>query len=211
MNSGPSLTPASQPGLVHVVEDEQAVREALVWLLASRGLTTREYASGEQFLGELPVQHDVACVVLDVRMGGISGLEVFERLRQSGHAHGLPVIFLTGHGDVPMAVEAVKAGAFDFFEKPFNNNRLVDRVIEALEQSRQRAAAQADVADRQRLLAQITPREREVMELILAGKLNKVIADDLGISMRTVELHRSNIFAKLGVKSAVELAQWLKD
>lgn len=195
---------------VHVVEDEQAVREALVWLLASRGLATREYASGEQFLAELPAPGAAGCVVLDVRMGGISGLEVFERLRQQGYTHSLPVVFLTGHGDVPMAVEAVKAGAFDFFEKPFNNNRLVDRVIEGLDHSQQQVAASAQDAGRQRLLEQLTPREREVMELILAGRLNKVIADELGISMRTVELHRANIFAKLKVRSAVELAQWLK-
>lgn len=196
--------------VVHVVEDEQAVREALVWLLASRGLMTKEYSSGEQFLAALPPVLTPGCVLLDVRMGGISGLEVFDRLRQLGYTECLPVVFLTGHGDVPMAVEAVKGGAFDFFEKPFNNNRLVDRVIEGLDQSQRLLQVRAESAGRQRLLEQITPREREVMDLILAGKLNKVIADELGISMRTVELHRSNIFAKLGVRSAVELAQWLK-
>jgi two-component system, LuxR family, response regulator DctR len=196
---------------VYVVEDEPAVRDALVWLLASRALVTREYASGELFLAGLPKAAEVACVVLDVRMGGISGLEVFERLRQSDHAANVPVIFLTGHADVPMAVEAVKNGAFDFFEKPFNNNRLVDRVIEALDYSEAQLRSHTQSADRQRRLAQLTPREKEVMLLILSGKLNKLIADELGISMRTVELHRSNIFTKLGVRSAVELAGWLKE
>lgn len=147
------------------------------------------------------------CLVLDVRMGGMSGLELFDVLAE--RKSQLPVIFLSGHGDIPLAVAAVKKGAFDFVEKPFNDNELVDRVIQALAfdaSQQKRHEGQATLASR---LAQITPREREVMERILDGKYNKVIADELNIAMRTVEVHRARIFEKMGVKSAVELAQLL--
>lgn len=140
-------------------------------------------------------------------MEEMSGLELFDQLR--ARESQLPVIFLTGHGDIPLAVAAVKKGAFDFVEKPFNDNELVDRVIQALEfdaSRRERRAGQATAAMR---LTQLTPREREVMEHILAGKYNKVIADELNIALRTVEVHRARIFDKMGVKSAVELAQLL--
>ena len=137
----------------------------------------------------------------------MSGLELFDCLQ--ARACRLPVIFLTGHGDIPLAVAAVKKGAFDFVEKPFNDNDLVDRVIEAIEFDASRQAARAHQATVASRLAQLTPREREVMERILAGKYNKVIADELDIAMRTVEVHRARIFEKMGVKSAVELAQLL--
>ncbi|MFT4173270.1 MAG: response regulator [Rhodocyclaceae bacterium] len=194
---------------VYIVEDEVSVSDALAWLLRSRGIDSRAFASGEALLDALtPPAAPPACIVMDVRMPGMSGLEAFDRLQALSAAH-VPVIFLTGHGDVPMAVEAVKKGAFDFFEKPFNDNRLVDRVLQACEAASQRAARLARDADKQARLATLSPREHEVMQRILAGKLNKVVADELGISMRTVEVHRASIFAKLGVKSAVELAQWI--
>jgi len=140
-------------------------------------------------------------------MDGMSGPELFATLCE--HGSKLPVIFLTGHGDVPMAVAALKQGAFDFVEKPCNDNELVNRVIEALklDETQRLAASGADTVNA--LTDRLTTRERQVMDLILAGKLNKVIADELQISMRTVEVHRANLFEKMGVRTAVELAQLL--
>jgi two-component system response regulator DctR len=149
----------------------------------------------------------VGCLVLDVRMDGMSGLELFDRLLTRGCV--MPVIFLTGHGDVPLAVAALKKGAYDFIEKPFNDNELVNRVLEALAidaAHRQNLANKASLESR---LATLTAREREVMELILAGRLNKLIADELSIAVRTVEVHRARIFEKMRVRSAVELSQLL--
>lgn len=189
-----------------IVDDDDAIRDALSWLFKSRGVAARAWPSAEAFLADYG-ENLRGCLVLDVRMEGMSGLELFDRLQ--ARACRLPVIFLTGHGDIPLAVAAVKKGAFDFVEKPFNDNELVDRVIEALEYDaalRKQRAGQATAATR---LALLTPREREVMERILAGKYNKVIADELNIAMRTVEVHRARIFEKMGVKSAVELAQML--
>lgn len=191
---------------VHVVDDDGAIRDALAWLLGSRGLSTRTWPSAEAFLaGHDPAQP--GCLVLDIRMEGMSGIELFDALRADGSP--LPVIFLTGHGDVPLAVAALKKGAFDFVEKPFNDNQLVDLVIEALRQdeaSRTERAAEASLAAR---LDQLTAREREVMEGVLRGLPNKAIADELGLAMRTVEVHRARLFEKMGVRSAVELAQVL--
>jgi two-component system response regulator DctR len=192
--------------LAHIVDDDEAIRDALEWLFKSRGVACANWPSAEEFLAAWrPAWR--GCVVLDIRMAGMSGLECFEALRAAESA--LPVVFMTGHGDVPMAVAALKNGAFDFIEKPFDDNALVDVVIKALEADAQRqvvAASREAVAAR---LAQLTPREREVMELILAGKFNKVIADALHISMRTVEVHRARVFEKMEVRSAVELAQIL--
>ncbi|CCG41021.1 response regulator transcription factor [Magnetospirillum molischianum] len=192
--------------VVFIVDDDEAIRDALSWLFQSRGVAVETFASAEAFLAMWhPGRY--GCVVLDIRMDGMTGIELFDRLRETGT--GLPVIFLTGHGDVPMAVAAVKKGARDFVEKPFNDNDLVDRVIEALDwadQQRESDAAGAYLAAR---LDTLTLRERQVMERVLAGKLNKVIADELGITMRTVEVHRARLFEKMGVKTAVELAQTL--
>jgi len=190
-------------GIVHVVDDDAAIRDSLCWLLRSRGLAAQHWDSGESFLAGFAA--DAArCIVLDVRMEGQSGVEVFDELVARGCT--VPVIFLTGHGDVPLAVSALKNGAFDFVEKPFNDNQLVDRIIEAMrlcEVRLQERTASAELAER---LAQLTARERQVMERILAGEFNKQIADALDIAIRTVEVHRSRIFEKLGVRSAVELA-----
>ena len=143
-------------------------------------------------------------------MPGTSGLVLFERLAERGWLQAMPVIFLTGHGDVPTAVAAVKRGAFDFVEKPFSNNALVDRVELALQASARTLAQQRAAADRARLQAELSEREREVMRLIVAGRPNKLIADALGISVRTVEVHRARVFDKMGVRSAVELANLLR-
>ncbi len=196
----------SQTPLAHIVDDDEAIRDALEWLFQSRGVHSRGWPSAEAFL-EAWQPDWRGCIVLDIRMSGMNGLACFDALR--GRACSLPVIFLTGHGDVPMAVSALKNGAYDFVEKPFNDNDLVDLVVKALESD---ARSQAEIANRETVaqrLAKLTGREKEVMELILAGKFNKVIADELNISMRTVEVHRARVFEKMGVRSAVELAQAL--
>lgn len=193
-------------GTAYLVDDDAAIRDALAWLLRTRGIESLAWPSAEAFLADYRAQMS-GCVVLDMRMVGMTGLELHERLLALGCA--MPVIFLTGHGDVPLAVKAIKRGAFDFIEKPFNSNELADRVFEALkfeESRRNQDAGRADLAGR---LSTLTEREQEVMAGILAGKLNKVIADDLQIAMRTVEVHRARIFEKMGVRSAVELAQRL--
>ncbi|WP_020655632.1 response regulator transcription factor [Massilia niastensis] len=193
--------------MLHIVDDEEVIRDALAWLAQSRGLQARGYASGQEFLDAVATPDaDGDCILLDVRMPGMNGIAVFDQLIQRGLLPRLPVIFLTGHGDVPMAVDSLKRGAFDFFEKPFNDNMLMDRVDEALCASR-KAAESAGVQAR---LATLSAREREVLDLILAGMMNKVVADKLGISMRTVEVHRAHIFDKMQVKTAVELAGLLK-
>lgn len=188
---------------IHIVDDEETVRDALAFLFGSRGIEAVTWDSGEAFIAAQPVA-DCACIILDVRMSGLTGPEVFEQLRAAGCA--APVIFLTGHADVPIAVQTLKSGAFDFVEKPFNDNQLVDRALEAIAVHRilnREAAAHRNYADRR---ATLSAREAEVMDLMLSGQLNKQIADTLGIAMRTVEVHRGRVLAKMGVRSAVELA-----
>jgi two-component system response regulator DctR len=195
--------------MLHIVDDEAVVRDALSWLASSRGIPAVAYEGGNRFLDFVEAgAFDEAgdCVLLDVRMPDINGIAVFDQLAARGLAQRLPVIFLTGHGDVPTAVDTLKRGAFDFFEKPFNDNQLMDRVQEGLAHSRE-ASTKAAVQAR---LGTLSQREREVLDLILAGKMNKVVADELGISMRTVEVHRAHIFDKMQVKTAVELAGLLK-
>ncbi|BEV13938.1 LuxR C-terminal-related transcriptional regulator [Herbaspirillum sp. DW155] len=196
--------------MLHIVDDEEIIRDSLTWLARSRNIAATAYESGAAVLGALAQANGIdaegECLLLDVRMPGTSGVALFNELKTRGLLHRRPVIFLTGHGDVPMAVDMLKNGAFDFFEKPFNDNQLMDRVLEALENSR---AGGAEDAVQSRLTA-LSAREREVLDLILAGKMNKVIADELGISMRTVEVHRAHIFDKMNVKTAVELARLLK-
>jgi two-component system response regulator DctR len=194
--------------MLHIVDDEEVIRDALAWLATSRAIPARCHASAQSFLDAVGGEFDAGgdCVLLDVRMPGISGVAVFDQLAARGLTARLPVIFLTGHGDVPMAVDTLKRGAFDFFEKPFNDNQLMDRVELALAASRTAGAAAAVQAR----LETLSQREREVLDLILAGMMNKVVADKLGISMRTVEVHRAHILDKMQVKTAVELAGLLK-
>lgn len=208
---------ASRFGLpvVYLVDDEDVVREALAWLLRTRRLLSEGFASGDAFAeflaGRAPADWPTApsCVLLDVRMPGMSGLALFEQLVERGFVDALPVIFLTGHGDVPTAVAAVKRGAFDFVEKPFSDNALVDRIEQALAVSERALARRADRRRVERALAELTEREREVMQLVVEGRPNKLIADALDISVRTVEVHRARVFDKMNVKSAVELANLL--
>ncbi len=206
--------------MVYLVDDEDVVRDALAWLLRSRRLLSESFGSAEAFetfLDTLPAAAQAAwpsapsCLLLDVRMPGMSGLALFERLIERGVLGALPVIFLTGHGDVPMAVAAVKRGAFDFVEKPFSNNALVDRIEQALQKSEAAIRQRLETAARARRLAELTERERDVMRLVIEGRPNKLIADALDISVRTVEVHRARVFEKMEVKSAVELANVLRD
>jgi len=202
--------------MVYLVDDEDVVRDALAWLLRSRRLLSEGFASADVFEAWLAQRGGMAqwptspsCLVLDMRMPGTSGLVLFERLAEQGWLPLLPVIFLTGHGDVPTAVAAVKRGAFDFVEKPFSNNLLVDRIDQALALSAAALLRRGERAVAARALAELTEREREVMRLVIDGKPNKLIADALGISVRTVEVHRARVFDKMGVRSAVELSNRL--
>jgi two-component system, LuxR family, response regulator DctR len=205
--------------MVYLVDDEDVVRDALAWLLRSRRLLSEGFASAEAFEAMLAT-HDArgadfpdapGCLLLDVRMPGMSGLALFDRLLERGLVARLPVIFLTGHGDVPTAVAAVKRGAFDFVEKPFSDNALVDRIEQAIALSRQALDAQGARHAVRQALAELTDRERDVMRLVVEGRPNKLIADELGISVRTVEVHRARVFDKMRVRSAVELANLLRE
>ena len=198
------MTAATAMPLVYVVDDDEAMRDSMRWLLESSGFRVAAFATGEHFLAAH--QHgEGACLVLDVRMPGMSGLALQEcLLRRNDH---LPIVFVTGHGDVPMAVSAVKRGAVDFIEKPFQDRALLALIDGAVRADRHLIAAKARQAAAAARLATLSPREREVMELVVAGKLNKVIADELGISIKTVEVHRSRVMEKLGANSVAELVQ----
>lgn len=194
----------SQNAKVYIVDDDEAIRDSLRWLLEAKGYTVETYASAEQFLVAYRWDYP-GCLVLDVRMPGMNGLELHEKLTALNYC--LPVIFVTGHGDVPMAVNAIKKGAVDFIEKPFSDQELVDLIRRSLEldaQCRSHADKSAAIAAS---VAQLTPREHEVMDLVVAGRHNKIIADQLGISIKTVEAHRAKVMEKMGAKSVVDLVQ----
>ena len=194
----------SEQQTIHVVDDDEAMRDSMTWLLEGEGYKVACYNSAASFLAARNA-HMRGCLVLDVRMPEMSGLELHERLETLGSQ--LPIIFVTGHGDVPMAVGALQRGACDFIEKPFNNEDLLTRIRRALELDSQRSARQQrDSAIAQRL-EQLTQREREVMQLVVAGKLNKQIADTLDISMKTVEAHRARVMEKMGVRTLAELVK----
>ena len=189
---------------VFIVDDDQGFRESVRILMRSIGVASETFPSADDFLeGHDPEQP--GCLVLDVRMPGMSGLELQERLASLGST--LPIIFMTAHGDVPMAVEAVKAGALDFVQKPFRDQELIDKIQEAF-------AANAQVREKLRdrnliskRIDSLTPREHEVMEMVVEGKANKVIAIDLGLSQRTVEIHRARVMSKMEADSVSQLVQ----
>lgn len=185
------------PPLVHVVDDDAALRDSLRWLLESAGLRVATYASAESFL-EAYAAAQGGCLLLDIRMPGMSGLELQDELKRRGYT--IPIVFITGHGDVPMAVNAVKKGALEFIEKPYNAQALLEMVDHALDID----AEARRVAAR---LGRLTKREREVMELVIAGKRNQDIAAELSISIKTVEAHRAGMMWKMGVDSLAELVQ----
>ena len=205
---------------VYIVDDDASVRDAMAWLLRSRSVMSESFESAEAFAAMLKEKFaqdktlspkQAGCILLDVRMPGQSGLALFENLLTNGLANAWPVIFLTGHADVPTAVDSVKRGAFDFCEKPFSDNALVDRIEQALALSNERLASQALSAGVASRLAELTERERDVLRLVVEGLPNKLIADQLDISVRTVEVHRSRVFEKMNVKSAVDLANLLRE
>lgn len=200
-------------GTVFIVDDDASVRSGLAWLLRSRGLSSQGFDGAQAFesmLGADYLPSQACCLLLDVRMPGMSGLVLFERLIERGMCQAMPVIFLTGHADLPTAVDAVKRGAFDFCAKPVSDNALVDRIELALSQSARVLRQQAQRRAIDGLLASLTERELAVMQLMLDGLPNKLIADQLQISVRTVEVHRARVFDKMRVKSAVELANALQ-
>lgn len=195
-----SLIP--KKGTVYVVDDDEAVRDSLQWLLEGKEYRVRCFDSAESFLARYDPR-EVACLVVDIRMSGMSGLELQDRLIERNSP--LPIVFITGHGDVPMAVNTMKKGAHDFIQKPFNEDALVNLVERMLDVARESFAGQQQAASREALLSKLTGREAQVLERIVAGRLNKQIADDLGISIKTVEAHRANIMEKLGANTVADL------
>jgi len=196
------MRPSAPSNTVFIVDDDEAVRDSLRWLLEANGYRVRAFESAEAFLAA----YDPAAVgvlIVDVRMPGMSGLELQEHLLARQIA--IPIVFITGHGDVPMAVSTIKKGAVDFIEKPFNDVDLRVIVANMFEKAHEQAAEAANRRDREAMLARLTSREQQVLERIVAGRLNKQIADDLGISIKTVEAHRANIMEKLQVATVADL------
>ena len=190
--------------IVFVVDDDDAVRDSLQMLLRSVGLPVEAYADAGEFLDAFDPQRP-GCLLLDVRMPGISGLDLQRRLSRMGVL--LPIIFITGHGDVPMAVQAIQDGAIDFIQKPFHDQALLDRIQEALRLDAERREEIAERAEIDRRLERLTPRERQVLDLVVAGHANKVIAGELGLSQRTVEIHRAKVMEKMEADSLAHLVR----
>ncbi|MBP7790041.1 MAG: response regulator transcription factor, partial [Comamonas sp.] len=192
----------AKKGIVYVVDDDEAVRDSLQWLLEGKDYRVRCFESAEAFLARYDPR-EVACLIADIRMHGMTGLELQDKLIER-HSP-LPIVFITGHGDVPMAVDTMKKGALDFIQKPFDESALVSVVERMLEHARTAFTDQQQAATREALLAKLTGRESQVLERIVAGRLNKQIADDLGISIKTVEAHRANIMEKMGANTVADL------
>lgn len=188
--------------LIYLVDDDEAVRDALGMLFKSIGVKHEAYGSALDFLQRYDAARH-SCLVADIRMPGLSGLELQQRLNDQRAE--IPVIFITGHGDVPMAVTAMKSGAADFIQKPFRDQDLIDRINKALGRDRERRKGRAEESEIRGRIALLTPREKEVMERVVRGHANKVIAMDLGVSQRTVELHRARVMKKLRLRSVAEL------
>jgi two-component system, LuxR family, response regulator FixJ len=197
-----------QAPIVFIVDDDEAVRNSLRLLVKSVGLPASSTNSAQEFLASYDPAHP-GCLVLDVRMPGMSGIELQQHLNLRGAV--IPVIFITGHGDIPMAVEAMQQGAFDFLQKPFRDQDLIDRIQRALEKDRK---SRDELTQRNRIrerLDTLTPREREVLYLIVSGKPNKIMAADLGLSQRTVEIHRARVMEKMGASSLAQLVRMTLD
>ncbi len=189
---------------VFVVDDDQSVRDSLRWLIESTGLAVETYPTARAFL-DAHVEDRPGCILLDVRMPGISGLELQEQLTKQSLCQ--PIIIVTGHGDVQMAVRAMKFGAFDFVEKPFNDQLLLERIHQAIGEDTRRRERHAEVAEIRRRIDRLTPREREVLELVVAGKLSKQIAVELGLSEKTVEVHRAHIMSKMQADNVADVVR----
>ena len=195
-----SLIP--KKGTVYVVDDDEAVRDSLQWLLEGKGYRVRCFDSAESFLSRYDAR-EVACLIVDIRMAGMTGLELQNRLLEARSP--LPIVFITGHGDVPMAVDTMKKGAMDFIQKPFNEEQINGLVERMLDHAKDTFADYQLSVNRDALLSKLTLRESQVLERIVAGRLNKQIADDLGISIKTVEAHRANIMEKLSANTVADL------
>jgi RNA polymerase sigma factor (sigma-70 family) len=199
------MTTDSHPNsTVYVVDDDQAIRHAMELLMRSVGLNYEIFHSGDEFLSK-HTNDRAGCLVLDIRMPGLGGLELQEKLNDIGST--LPIIFITGHGDVPMAVEAMQKGAVDFIQKPFRDQELLDRIGEALQTDRERRSAREEKSEVQGKIEKLTNRERQVLDLVVTGKPNKVIAYELGVSQRTVEIHRARVMEKMQAKSLADLVR----
>jgi two-component system response regulator FixJ len=196
------------PPTVYVVDDDGGVRSSIRVLMKSVGLPATQFASAQEFLSAYRAAQP-GCLVLDIRMPGMSGLELQEELNRRGAV--IPVIFITGHGDVPMAVEAMRHGAFEFLEKPFRDQDLLDRIQQALARDEESRHALKEQERIRAQLASLTPRERDVLDLMTTGKANKVMAQDLGVSQRTVEIHRARVMKKMGAKSVAQLVRMVLD
>lgn len=202
------MTSLVNPVLVHIIDDDPAIRDSLAWLFKTRDIPTVCWESGESFLSHWSPDLE-GCLLLDIRMEGMSGLELFDILQKKQATQ--PVIFLSGHGDLPMAVASLKRGAADFIEKPFNDNDLVDRVLEVMQQYSQQQEERKHDLQWANKISSLSNREKQVLELALKGMLNKQIADELSITMRTVEVHRARALEKTGAKNLLELARLIKD
>jgi two-component system response regulator FixJ len=189
---------------VYVIDDDEAVRDSLSFLLETAGFGVKTFESGVRFLESFSGQ-ETGCIVTDVRMPGLSGLELATRLRDLGSQ--LPIIIMTGHGDVPMAVEAMRAGAHDFIEKPFDDQAMITSIESALARAAQAHGGDSNRAQAQQKIASLSPREQQVLGGLVEGKANKVIARDLGISPRTVEIYRANVMTKMGAENLSELVR----
>jgi two-component system response regulator FixJ len=194
--------------IVYIVDDDNGVRTSIKVLMKSVGLPATTFASAQEFLAAYSPMM-AGCVVLDIRMPGMSGLDLQETLNERGAV--IPVIFVTGHGDVPMAVDAMRHGAFDFLQKPFRDQDLIDRVQLALERDRETREELKEHARIRARIASLTPREKEVLDLLTVGKANKMMAQDLGLSQRTVEIHRAHVMEKMGAKSVAQLVRMVMD
>lgn len=197
-------TSSNQNSTVYIVDDDQAIRHAMALLMRSVGLDYEIFHSADEFLAGHT--NDMAgCLILDIRMPGLGGLELQEKLIELGST--LPIIFITGYGDVPMAVAAMQKGAVDFIQKPFRDEDLLDRLAEALKTDQETRLAQEEKAEILKRIEKLTVREREVLDLVVTGKLNKVIAHELGVSQRTVEIHRARAMEKMEARSLADLVR----
>jgi FixJ family two-component response regulator len=197
-------TEPNQKSTVYIVDDDQSIRHAMELLMRSVGLDYEIFHSGDEFLSTHSNDR-AGCLVLDIRMPGLGGLELQEKLNEIGST--LPIIFITGHGDVPMAVEAMQKGAVDFIQKPFRDQELLDQISEALKTDQERRSARNQMTEVANRAEKLTKREREVMNLVVTGKPNKVIAYELGVSQRTVEIHRARVMEKMEARSLADLVR----
>lgn len=197
-----------QTPTVYIVDDDSGVRSSIRVLMKSVGLPALTFPSAQEFLrAYLPSQP--GCVVLDIRMPGMSGLELQQALNERGAV--IPVIFISGHGDIPMAVDAMRHGAFDFLQKPFRDQDLIDRIQQALQRDAETRVSLTEHGRIRACIASLTPREKEVLDLMTEGKQNKSMAQDLGLSQRTIEIHRANVMEKMGAKSVAQLVRMVMD